>query len=120
MTKPEKSCVFCAIVAGEAPAAIVREWSSALAFIPLDPVVTGHVLVIPKTHVEDFTKDPLVSGMTMLRASELADDLGGPMNLIASKGREATQSVFHLHIHLVPRAVGDRLALPWYSGKASS
>ena len=55
--------------------------------------------------------------MTMHRASELAADLGGDMNLITSKGRPATQSVFHLHLHLVPRKVDDGLALPWYSGK---
>ncbi|MYX67350.1 histidine triad (HIT) family protein [Streptomyces sp. KhCrAH-43] len=54
--------------------------------------------------------------MTMHRAAELMQD-SGPMNLITSKGREATQSVFHLHLHLVPRAAGDGLALPWYSGR---
>ena len=53
----------------------------------------------------------------MSRASILAHAMRQPMNLITSKGREATQSVFHMHLHLVPRAKDDGLALPWYSGR---
>ncbi len=113
---PEPPCPFCEIVAGRAPATIVRDWDDALAIVPLGPVVEGHTLVIPKTHVEDFTTGAYVSAMTMHRAAELADG-SGPMNLITSKGREATQSVFHLHLHLVPRSENDGLALPWYSGR---
>ena len=109
-------CPFCEIVAGRSPCTLVREWDDAMAFAPLAPVTPGHVLVIPKVHVPDFTTAHYVSAMTMHRAAELMQD-SGPMNLITSKGREATQSVFHLHLHLVPRAEGDGLALPWYSGR---
>jgi histidine triad (HIT) family protein len=79
-------------------------------------VTPGHVLVIPKRHVGDYTTDPVTSGTTMQRAAELA---AAPSNLITSAGREATQSVGHLHLHIVPRPNGpnDRLALPWWSGR---
>ncbi|MGW7330442.1 HIT family protein [Streptomyces sp. NPDC054840] len=110
------ACPFCEIAAGNAPATIVRDWPETLAIVPLDPVVDGHVLVIPKAHVDDFTISAYTSAITMHCAAELARD-SGPMNLITSKGREATQSVFHLHLHLVPRAENDGLALPWYSGR---
>lgn len=109
-------CPFCAIVKDGAPATIIREWPVAIAIVPLNPVVEGHTLVIPKTHVEDFTTFPALSAGVMWAAAELAADIG-PCNLITSKGREATQSVFHLHLHIVPRAKNDGLALPWYSGK---
>jgi histidine triad (HIT) family protein len=110
-------CPFCAIAAGRAPATIVREWPDALAIVPLGPVVDGHLLVIPMTHTPDFGADPATSATTMLRAAELAAESDQPMNLITSRGRAATQSVYHLHLHLVPRADNDGLALPWYSGR---
>ena len=115
MTRPEP-CPFCEIAAGRAPAQVVQEWDDALAIVPLNPVVEGHTLVIPRDHVQDFTTDPDVSALTMFRAAELAQG-PQPMNLITSRGREATQSVFHLHLHLVPRKADDGLALPWYSGR---
>ncbi|MGW2920353.1 HIT family protein [Streptomyces angustmyceticus] len=111
-------CPFCEIAAGQAPATAIREWSDALAIVPLGPVVDGHLLVIPKTHVADFTAGAYVSAMTMHRAAELAAESRQPMNLITSRGREATQSVFHLNLHLIPRAADDGLALPWHSGHA--
>ena len=113
MTK--QPCPFCEIAAGRAPATIVRAWDDALAIVPRGPVTDGHTLVIPKTHVTDFADDAYTTAITMSYAAELARDMGGPMNLITSKGREATQSVFHFHAHLVPRAENDGLALPWRS-----
>lgn len=110
-------CPFCEINEGRAPAEFVHEWSDAFAIFPLNPVVVGHTLVIPKTHVADFASDPAVSASTMRRAAELMRWTDRPMNVITSRGREATQSVFHLHLHLVPRTDGDGLALPWYSGR---
>ncbi|KPI31422.1 histidine triad (HIT) protein [Actinobacteria bacterium OV320] len=112
-------CPFCDIVAGEAPATIVREWDDVIAIVPHNPVVEGHTLVIPKTHVEDFTASTYVAARTMAKAALLGNQMRSPMNLITSKGREATQSVWHLHLHLVPRAENDGLALPWYSGRSS-
>lgn len=112
-------CVFCDIVRGKSSAEIIQEWLYTLVFRPLNPVVPGHLLVIPKRHVQDFTADPLVSGNVMVRAAEYAQDAGGEYNLITSKGRSATQTVFHLHVHLVPRYANDGLALPW-TGQAAA
>lgn len=109
-------CPFCAIVAGRAPAEIVHEWDDALAIVPLNPVTDGHLLVIPKVHVADVGHDPHVSAATMQRAAELAAEQW--CNVITSRGRVATQSVFHLHIHIVPRREDDGLALPW-TGQAA-
>lgn len=110
-------CPFCEIVSGRAPARIVEEWPEAIAIVPLNPVVDGHMLVLPREHVADFVADPKVSAATMLCAAELLAGMGS-YNLITSKGRPATQSVFHLHLHLIPREVNDGLSLPWYSGKS--
>lgn len=104
---PEQPCPFCEIVAGRAPATIVREWPKTLAIVPLNPVVEGHTLVIPKLHVADFVEAPMVAAETMRRASDLAADLDCPMNLITSKGREAGQTVKHLAIELIPREEQD-------------
>jgi histidine triad (HIT) family protein len=111
------NCPFCNIILNDAPATIVKNWDDAIAIVPLGPVVKEHILVIPRRHVEDFTTDPEISAITIRHAAELAKEMDTPMNLITSKGKEATQSVFHLHIHLVPRKKNDGLALPWYSGK---
>ncbi|MEU9844581.1 HIT domain-containing protein [Actinomadura sp. NPDC048032] len=116
MTKPisteRRSCIFCKIIEGTAPAEIVREWPDAVAFVPLGPVVEGHVLVVPRVHVDDVTEDSMVSATTMARAAELARE-AFPCNVITSAGGEATQTIFHLHIHIVPRRAGDDLHLPW-------
>ncbi|MCX4863487.1 MULTISPECIES: HIT family protein [unclassified Streptomyces] len=111
-------CPFCEINTGRAPATFVHEWSDTIAIIPLNPVVDGHTLVIPKRHVTDFADDPDVTGATARRTAQLCRDLDlVHANLITSRGVHATQSVFHLHLHLVPRAANDGLALPWHSGR---
>jgi histidine triad (HIT) family protein len=111
LTPPLYDCPFCEIVAGRAPAQVFHEWDDALAIVPLNPVVEGHLLVIPKVHVADVGHDPEVSAATMRRAAQLA--AAQWCNVITSRGRVATQSVFHLHLHLVPRSEGDSLSLPW-------
>lgn len=106
-------CPFCEIVAGRAPADIVGTWNEAMAIVPLNPVTPGHVIVIPKRHVEDATASPLVTGKTALIAANVGMRTGGAFNLITSVGAPATQTVMHLHWHVVPRAAGDGLHLPW-------
>jgi histidine triad (HIT) family protein len=110
-------CVFCEIVAGRSPATIVRRWPNVTAFVPLNPVIDGHVLVIPNHHVPDAVASPGAAAMTMRRAAELAGEAASS-NILTSIGAPATQSVFHLHIHVVPRRVGDGLALPWTAQEA--
>lgn len=106
-------CVFCQIVAGEAPAKVVNEDGFSLTIVPLNPVVGGHTITIPKLHVPDALSAPGVTGALMASACEAAAWRYGPCNIITSVGVEATQSVFHLHIHVVPRAHNDGLRLPW-------
>ena len=114
----DPKCVFCRIISGALPSTKVAEWADAIAIVPLAPVTEarfppgeGHVLVIPKAHVSDYATDPIVTAATFGHAAELAR--GRDSNLITSKGAAATQTVFHLHVHLVPRVVGDALPLPW-------
>lgn len=106
-------CVFCAIVAGTEPATVIRSWPDAIAIVPLAPVTAGHWIVIPTACVADYTTDPVVTAATVARAAQLAATRQVASNLITSAGRAATQSIFHLHIHLVPRRDGDGIALPW-------
>ena len=113
MTDTVASCAFCAIAAGRAPATVVREWPDALAILPRRGGVTeGHVLVLPRVHAADAGTDPAVTAAVMSRAAELMAELPAA-NLITSKGAPATQTVFHLHVHVVPRYPGDGLPLPW-------
>lgn len=118
-TPTDENCPFCKIFAGKVPATIAYafEKQSFLVIVPLDPVVDGHLLVIPKEHVPDFMTDPVLSGEAMACASIYARRLGGEWNVLTSAGRAATQTVkhlhLHLHLHLVPRFDGDGLKLPW-------
>lgn len=108
-----QNCAFCAIAEGRAPATIVREWPDALAIRPRSGGVNlGHVMVVPRTHVADAGTDPELTAAVMRRAAELMAEHPAA-NLITSKGAEATQSVYHLHVHLVPRQADDGLPLPW-------
>ncbi|MFC8016280.1 HIT family protein [Streptomyces cinereoruber] len=111
---PRPDCSFCRIIHDGAPATIVHEWSDALAIVPRRGGCTdGHLLVLPRGHVADFTTDPVVSATVQMRAAELAAQIGGQWSYLTSCGPNAPQTVFHLHGHLVPRTAGDGLALPW-------
>src|SRR4051794_33645564 len=106
-------CPFCAIVARSAPAQILGDWGHALAIVPLHPVTPGHVLVLPAAHVTSATDSPEVTAMTMRYAAKYAREHTTDCNIITSVGDAATQTVRHLHIHVVPRRADDGLALPW-------
>jgi histidine triad (HIT) family protein len=93
-----------------------REWVSrrvhGVVFSPLNPVTRGHVLVVPSVHVPHAAFDPKFTAEVMRCAAELADVVGD-CNIITSVGPAATQTVEHLHVHVVPRRPGDGLPLPW-------
>jgi histidine triad (HIT) family protein len=106
-------CAFCLIVTGQAPAEIIREWPDALAIRPRSGgVAADHVLVLPRVHVQDAGTDPVVTGAVMHRAAQLMAEHEAA-NLITSRGSASTQTVFHLHVHVVPRVPDDGLPLPW-------
>lgn len=105
-----KNCVFCGIWSGKEPAVGLWRGEGVMGFVPLNPVVPGHQLVVPAVHVADALENPRVTAEVMSVAAAIAPK---PCNIITSAGREATQTVFHLHVHIVPRRADDGLALPW-------
>jgi len=115
-----RDCPFCQIIHEDAPATVLNENAYSLEIVPLSAVVDGHTIVIPKLHRHTALADPGVTARTMQDAAQWTLDRRpeGAFNFITSVGVEATQSVFHLHIHVVPREDNDGLALPWYSGKS--
>lgn len=110
------SCVFCKIVAGTASAHRVYEDEQVLAFMDIRPLSTGHTLVIPKRHaagLEELDPDDGAAAFRVaqhiaraLRRSTLRVD---GVNLVLSDGRAAMQTVFHVHIHVLPRRRGDKI-----------
>jgi histidine triad (HIT) family protein len=106
----EEECPFCDY---EGPSKILHDFGDVIVIEPLQPVTPGHLLVIPKAHVPSFAPSPPTTAVVMQRAAEWVATKGGDWNLITSKGEAATQTVGHLHVHLVPRSKGDGLALPW-------
>lgn len=108
-------CVFCLIADHKAPALIVHETENFMAFVPLNPVTDGHLLVIPRAHYQDAADDPFVAGLVAGFAAHIATP---PYNLIVNCGEEASQTVFHLHWHIVPRRKDDGLLLPWTNQEA--
>jgi histidine triad (HIT) family protein len=111
-----KPCPFCQrIDAGEYD----TRNEHAVSFEPLNPVTPGHLLVVPLRHVADAIQVPSVTAETMRLAAILAGQRDEDCNLITSIGPAATQTVQHLHIHIVPRREGDGLALPWTGQRKS-
>lgn len=111
-------CVFCAIIAGVAPAVVVYEDDDTVAFMDINPVSQGHTLVVPKDHYRNlYDIDPEAAAAVMrttvrvARAVRAALQPDG-MNLFQSNERAAFQSVFHFHVHIIPRWFGDELRLP--------
>ena len=121
MTDPD--CIFCKIVTGEIPAMRVAEDERTIAFMDISPATRGHTLVIPKRHYRDLLEiDDADLTACVLAARDMAvrarTKLGADgVNLLNSCGAAAWQTVFHFHIHVIPRyaddPVRDALKLPW-------
>lgn len=109
-------CVFCRIIAGEAPARIVHEDDDVLAFLDIRPITRGHTLVVPKRHAAVLDElDPALGGKvfavahTLARAVRRSDLAADAANLLINDGRAAFQTVHHVHMHVIPRRHGDLL-----------
>jgi histidine triad (HIT) family protein len=112
-------CIFCRIVAGTLPSHAVYSDAASLAFMDINPVHDGHCLVIPKAHYANlFDMPPTEFGRVAEAAATVARGVAaeldpGGLSLVQANGPVAGQSVFHLHIHILPRRDGDRLRLNW-------
>jgi len=111
------SCVFCAIGAGNAPAIRIYEDADYLAILDIRPFTRGHTLVIPKRHTVDLTDTPpetlaemVTIGQRIARAAR-ATELADATNIGINDGRAAFQTVFHIHLHVLPRRNGDKLSV---------
>jgi histidine triad (HIT) family protein len=115
----DPDCIFCKIVAGELPATIVDEDERTIAFMDINPATRGHVLVVPREHSADLLSvgrdDLLAATIAAQRLASRAKDRlrADGVNLVNSCGAVAWQSVFHFHIHVIPRYNDDPLRLPW-------
>jgi histidine triad (HIT) family protein len=115
----DPDCLFCKIVAGEVPSTRVSEDERTVAFMDINPATRGHLLVIPREHAANVHEiDPedlkavALTGKAM--AQRVRDKLGADgVNLLNSTNAVAWQTVFHFHLHVIPRYEDDPLKLPW-------
>lgn len=118
MTGNHAHCIFCGLVQGSAEVSVCHEDSETLAFMDIQPVNPGHVLIVPRAHYESLNDIPGAMAMRLFEvALELApivrrltgcDDL----NVVVNSGPAAGQDVFHYHVHLIPRCAGDGFDIP--------
>ncbi len=104
-------CIFCKIIAGEIPAKILKETSSTISFLDAFPLAKGHVLVIPKNHIQKIQdmsheENTDLFSLVHLMISKV-DALTGATLVAVHNGKEAGQEVPHVHVHLVPRSAND-------------
>jgi histidine triad (HIT) family protein len=114
----DADCIFCQIAAGEGPAEIVDEDERTVAFMDINPWTRGHLLVIPRAHSRDLHEiageDLAAVALSAQRmAARARERLGADgVNLLNAAGAAAWQTVFHFHVHVIPRYEGDPLRLP--------
>jgi histidine triad (HIT) family protein len=111
-------CIFCAILAGKAPASVVHQDALCTAFMDIQPVNPGHILVVPNMHAASLAELDAETGAQLFRtAQQLAAALYRSgvkcegVNLLLADGKSAGQEVFHVHLHVFPRYPGDGFGL---------
>ena len=115
----DPDCLFCKIIAGELPAQIVAEDERTVAFMDINPGTRGHLLVVPREHsagvLDTAPEDLQATILTAQRmARQVTERLGADgVNLLNCCGSAAWQTVFHVHVHVIPRYADDPLRLPW-------
>jgi histidine triad (HIT) family protein len=112
-------CIFCAIVEGRSPSSTVYEDEHSIAFMDINPALDGHTLVIPRAHIRDLWEIGEVDAAKVMAASvRVAAQIRKALepdgiNIMHATGVVAFQSVFHFHLHLIPRYAGDPIKMPF-------
>jgi histidine triad (HIT) family protein len=118
-SRVDSNCIFCKIVAKQIPATVVHEDSDTLAFMDIGQVNPGHVLIASRAHAENiYALDEAQAAAIFRSASRVARAIRAAfspegLSVYQANGKPAGQTVFHFHIHLVPRHEGDGMALAW-------
>ena len=124
--KVDSNCIFCKIIAGEIPSRTVYEDEGYKAIMDVSPASKGHVIVLPKNHasnVFEISEEELSGAMIVAKkvAAMLKEKLGcDGVNILQNNGEDAGQTVFHLHVHVIPRFKNDQLGLTWKQGEADA
>ncbi len=117
--RTDPNCIFCKIVAGQIPCFKLHEDTETIAFMDINPGNPGHALAIAKEHWENLpAMPPALLGPVLATAQRVAKAVEAALrpdgiNLLQANGPGAAQSVFHFHIHVLPRRMGDALAMNW-------
>jgi histidine triad (HIT) family protein len=115
----ERDCIFCKVVAGEIPGEVIDSDDRTLTVLDINPATRGHAVVIARAHAEDLLAlgdDDVLASMRAVRhvIHRMKDTLHPDgFNVLHNIGRAAWQSIFHFHIHVIPRYENDPLQLPW-------
>lgn len=119
----EDNCIFCKIAAGEIPSATLYEDDDFRVILDIEPASKGHALILPKEHYANlYELDDEVAAKVLVLAkkmvTKLKDILGCEgYNIVQNNGEAAGQSVFHYHMHLIPRYKEDTVNIKWKMGK---
>jgi histidine triad (HIT) family protein len=115
----DPDCIFCKVVAGEIPGEVVDSDDRTITVMDINPATRGHVVVIPRDHAADLlavSEEDLDATMTAARrmVERMRDTLApAGFNILNNMGRAAWQSIYHFHVHVIPRYEDDPLQLPW-------
>lgn len=119
-------CIFCKIANGEIPSATVYEDSICRVILDVNPANKGHALIIPKEHFDNiYSMDAETAAKIFTIATEVAKAQKAELNpdglnILQNNGEVAGQTVFHFHMHLVPRYIKDNVTMTWIPGKADT
>ena len=122
----DPNCIFCKVVAGEIPGEVVDSDERTVTVMDINPATRGHVVVIPRDHTENLlavSEEDLTATMNAARrmVERMRDTLApAGFNILNNMGRAAWQSIFHFHVHVIPRYEDDPLQLPWLPEPADS
>ena len=115
-------CIFCKIAAGEIPSATLYEDEDFRVILDLGPAARGHALILPKAHYADLCEIPeelaakaMILAKKIVSAGRKALRCDG-YNIVQNNGEAAGQTVFHFHIHVIPRYTGDNAGVTWSPG----
>lgn len=115
----ESNCIFCRIIAGEIPSATVYEDEDFKVILDISPAVKGHMVILPKKHAANlFELEEEIASKALLIAKKVAaavkEELNcDGINLLQNNGEAAGQTVFHFHMHIIPRYQEDTVNMTW-------